>query len=125
MVFMYIQSGQLAHLLKEYRRANGYADEGLGIARSVGHRFGKMRSLISLGKASHELKDHHRAGQELSDALELGLHMGVIDDILKILIDAAVLWMKVGRVERAIELLTFVLHHPAWTAYLTPQFYAK
>ena len=119
MVFMYLWAADLAYQARDYSKMKQYAQEGLDLVRSIHSQLSITVCLHKLGKAYCELNEFRQAWECYTEALQTALQIQAIDDVLESLIKIAMLWLKTGKNEPAVELLTFIQHHSALEAYLT------
>jgi predicted ATPase/DNA-binding SARP family transcriptional activator len=105
--------GCVAGLLGEYTEAKQLCREALTILEMMGHHYAVAATLDSLGNISRELGDYQESGRYFREALKVTGEIQAIPLGLEVLMGVATLLMKEGRPQQAMELATYVLHHPA------------
>ena len=105
--------GKVATLEKNYAEAKRLYQQGLSIYQEINDRGGLAASLGGLGVASCGEGDHELARQYFQQALKISTEMQFVPLILSIITELAELQAQTGQVERAVELLALVSHHPA------------
>ena len=105
--------GDVATRLREYDQAMRYLTDSLALLQEEGDRRSQAYTLSSLGTVAQSMEDiqesRHYFQRALAEAIEIGEPALALD----ILMSLAKLTAQEGDVERALELLTFVFHHPA------------
>ncbi|MCK6623745.1 MAG: tetratricopeptide repeat protein [Anaerolineae bacterium] len=87
----------------------------LELFTELGARWDIVRSLIYLGEAAVAAGDSSEARRIFLQALQMALEVQAIPLALDALIGLAYLQAQTGEAEQALELSTYVLHHPAST----------
>jgi tetratricopeptide (TPR) repeat protein len=107
--------GELANVLGEHAEAFHLAQESLALFKKIDARRGISWSLKVLGDAACGLGDLAAAKRHFRQALETVVLVGVASFAPLTLVGIAALMAAEGERERALELLTLVLHQPiAW-----------
>jgi eukaryotic-like serine/threonine-protein kinase len=102
--------GILAEMQGDYTTAEGYLKEGLELSQAIGERQSSAMTLISLGEVAH-LQEHTLMALYY---YQQGLQLAKEIDALPIMMDALVGIAKlVDNPKNALQLLSFVTHHPA------------
>jgi hypothetical protein len=99
----------------DYREAHRLNGESLVLSRQSGYRSGIVRALVGLGNvASLEPATlDGRAMGYFEEALDTALTIQALPWVLSAVVGIAALWSQAGRREKAAELLTLALYHPA------------
>ncbi|HLF25845.1 MAG TPA: tetratricopeptide repeat protein [Anaerolineae bacterium] len=105
--------GEVALARGAYDAARQYHQDSLLIFREIGHAAGMSFALTFLGDVSTAQAAYAEARAYYSEALEIALRTQAAPRALDTLVGAASLLMQTGRREKAIELLSLVLAHPA------------
>ena len=105
--------GNVSSALGEHAEASRFYQESLAIRREIGDRLGTAYCLNSLGQIAIDLGDERAAKSSLQEAVRTATAIQVIPAILEGLGGVAKLLANTGKKERAVELATLVLHHPA------------
>jgi predicted ATPase len=105
--------GDVACRLGEHARARRYLEESLGLLREDGDRRSQAYTLNSLGSLAHTMGESQESWQCFQQALEAVMGIGEPALALDIVASLARLTAERGEIDRALELLSFVLHHPA------------
>jgi predicted ATPase/DNA-binding SARP family transcriptional activator len=105
--------GVLAYLTQAYEEAKLSLQESYKIFEETGERRFVALSLTYLGYVNYALEDYQAAWSQLYSALKLAHEAQAKAVILAALTCLAALLTQEDQPERALELLTLVLHHPA------------
>lgn len=111
----YNNLGAVAHAQGEHAVARQRYQESLAIRREIGDRLGLVHTHKGLGHVARALGEVRQAWQEFAAALEIATAIQAVPASLDVLAGLAAL-LALGepdRREKAVELLAFVLHHPA------------
>ena len=105
---------RLAYDMKDYPRAEQHLQESLTRYKEIDNQHGVASALCRLGyvACASGSDRHQEASQYLNQALEIAAKIGAPPLILDILVGLATLWAT-DQLERAVELLSLALHHPA------------
>jgi predicted ATPase/DNA-binding XRE family transcriptional regulator len=95
--------------------AQSLIHKSLELFTELGARWDIVRSLIYLGEAAAAAGDPPEARRIFLQVLQMALEVQAIPLALDALIGLAYLQAQAGEAERALELSTYVLHHPAST----------
>ncbi len=106
--------GEIALVLGEYAEAAQLAQKGLILAEKCSDPTQVPVCLRVLGLAACGLGDLKGARRYLHQALEAGMTVRAMPWVLDIFHGIAMLLAAEGERERALELLTLALHHPAY-----------
>ncbi len=104
---------EVMQALGQQAEAGRILQESLAFKRDIGDRSGIAYSLVKLGESTSALGQLAEAGACLREALDVALEVNVIPLALNILAGIAALWKRQGESARALEVLEFVLNHPA------------
>lgn len=110
-----INLGRVAHAQEEYINARRLFRESLAICEEIGYRWGVASSLNYLGKASCASGAYRESRGYFCRALQTATEIEGAPLILDILVEWTALLARVGKEEKALELLAFVSAHPAST----------
>ena len=102
--------GQVAYLSGEYADAETLLRESLDINRETGNRREITSSLRRLGDMAREKGAYNEAKRRYDEALQLAMEIQALPLTLEVLTSVARLFGGEEKSERAVELLTFVLH---------------
>jgi DNA-binding SARP family transcriptional activator/predicted ATPase len=105
--------GDVACRLGEHTEARRYLEESLGLLRADGDRRSQAYTLNSLGSLAHTMGESQESRRYFQQALEAAMEIGEPALVLDIVASLARLTAERGEIESALELLGFVLHHPA------------
>jgi tetratricopeptide (TPR) repeat protein len=105
--------GEIANVMGEYAEAAQLAQKGLALAKRCGDQTQVPVCLRVLGLAACGLGDVQGAKRYFRQALETAMMVRAIPWVLSNFDGIAMLLAGEGERERALELLTFALHHPA------------
>jgi tetratricopeptide (TPR) repeat protein len=106
-------SSEMTSVLDEYAEAIQVAQESLVPAQELDNLLGMSRSFRVLGEAACGLGDFTGAREHFRKCLEAVATIRALYYLLLALVKTAALLAVEGEGERALELLTLVLHHPA------------
>lgn len=87
--------------------------ESLVLYKAMDDRWGMARVLSYLGHTTYALGDYTAAQRYLLDGIRTALEAQVVPIALEALLGVAILWIKEGTIEAALELLMHILNHPA------------
>jgi DNA-binding SARP family transcriptional activator/predicted ATPase len=104
--------GDVARRLGEHAQAMRYLQESLALLEE-GDRRSQAYTLNSLGTVAHTMGESQESRQYFQRALEAAMEIKEPALALDILMSLAKLAAEDGDVVRALEILAFVLHHPA------------
>jgi predicted ATPase/DNA-binding XRE family transcriptional regulator len=105
--------GLAAQAQGEYEEARYLFQESLTLSQEIGERWGTARALINLGNTTYVLGNSLEAENYFLDGLKLALEAQTLPLALDALVGLALLRLKAGAVEPALELSSHVLQHPA------------
>lgn len=111
--FASYQLGYLAYLQGNYPEAKRQLNQGLEISEKLAYQWGIARSLNILGRVAGELGNYQTAQQYFRQALKMAQTFQAIPLMLDILTGLATNLIKKNHLAQAIEILTFILYHPA------------
>jgi tetratricopeptide (TPR) repeat protein len=109
---------ELATVLGEYAEAAQLAEESLAMDRRLSRPIEIAWASRVLGNVAREQGDLEGARRHLRRALETGMSARATAPALLTMTGIAALLMREGELERPVELLVFILHHPStwrWT----------
>jgi len=110
--------GDLAYRRGDYAEARQMLEESLALRREMNDRWGMALALNTLGGVARATGNLQEAKRCFQEALEISLAIQSHAMVIEILVEWARLLAEEGETERAIEVLTFAVHHPAtegWT----------
>lgn len=102
--------GILAEMQHDYPTAEYYLKQGLELSQSIGERQSSAMTLISLGEVSHLRHDAAAALDYYRQALRLAREIDALPTIMDAFVGLAKL---TDHTERALQLLSLVIHHTA------------
>jgi predicted ATPase/DNA-binding SARP family transcriptional activator/Tfp pilus assembly protein PilF len=105
--------GDVAGRLGEYDQAMRHLGDSLALLQEEGDRRSQAYTLNSLGTVAQSMEDIQESRQYFQRALAATIEIGEPALALDILMSLTKLTAQEGDVERALELLAFVFHHPA------------
>ncbi len=105
--------GDLAYRQGRYIQARCLLEESLRLRREMGDQWGTVLALNTLGGVLRAQGRFEEARAYLREALTLSRQIPSLSLTLDILTEWARLWAAEGDLERAAEVLTFILRHPA------------
>jgi DNA-binding SARP family transcriptional activator/predicted ATPase/Tfp pilus assembly protein PilF len=105
--------GDVASRLGQHAQAMRYLGESLALLQEEGDRRSQAYTLNSLGTVAHALGKRFESRQYFQQALKAATDIGEPALALDILMSIARLLAEDGELERGLELLAFVAHHPA------------
>lgn len=97
----------------DYPTARQHHQEALTLCRRIGHQWGIAFCSNNLAESCLMLNDPGAAAVALHEALQITTRLNITPTILDTLTGFAALLGLTGDVAKAIEVLAFVLHHPA------------
>ena len=109
--------GHAALACGELEQARGYYLDCMQIAEGVGFHYSTQTATKYLGKVTVSLGDIEAAENYLHKSLELSKEIGFLRDMTRLLYEYARLRRVQGKLEESVELLSFVLAHPASDQY--------
>lgn len=104
--------GLVAYERGTYVEAARYVEESLAIRRDIDDRRGLATSLNTLGQIRVAQGARDEAEDLFRDALTTALAIRYVPGALDVLVRIAGLFLARGRKEPAVDLLSFVWHHP-------------
>ncbi|HDQ72952.1 MAG TPA: tetratricopeptide repeat protein [Chloroflexi bacterium] len=107
---------RLAEGSGNYEEAKRLAGRGLAIFQEIGDRSGIAIGFRNLGFASLALGDYREARDAFQRAIDMAQDVKAIPVLVDTLVGVADLLAAEGEAEQAVELLAFLLRHPATTA---------
>ncbi|MCB8989370.1 MAG: tetratricopeptide repeat protein [Ardenticatenaceae bacterium] len=113
MAYLFNNLGNTTSHLQQYPAAKAYFEEGLQQFQNLGDQFGMAMAQLNLGQIHVLMGNHLEAQQWFLAAIQGGLAMKSLALVTGALSGTAVLFSKIGQAMQALELATFVLHHPA------------
>lgn len=105
--------GVIAEESGQYEEAKRLYQESLAIFKEVGDRHGSANALNNLGFALCMLGEDQEATECFHKALDIATDTQLASVALEALVGVATLLARAGEKERALELVVYVLHHPA------------
>jgi len=105
--------GEIARRMHDHEQALVLHKRSLAMRRHIGDRIGVAYSLNNLGDTSLALGDERAALAYFQEAIQTALEAEALSAVLYMLVGKATLLSKQGKQERAVELLSFIQHHPA------------
>ena len=87
--------------------------ESLVLFKAMDNGWGMARELYYLGHTTYALGDYRAAQRYLLDGIRTALEAQVVPIALEALLGVAILRIKAGTIEAALELLMHILNHPA------------
>jgi predicted ATPase/DNA-binding SARP family transcriptional activator len=87
--------------------------KSLVIRQEIGDLIGSVYTLSSLGETTHSLREPSEAIAYYLEALAGSLEAKAVPLTLSVLVGIAAFWQRQGLAEPALELVAFVLRHPA------------
>jgi tetratricopeptide (TPR) repeat protein len=105
--------GDVARRLGEHGQAKQYLAESLALVQEAGDRRSQAYTLNSLGTVVQAMGDSQGSRRYFREALEVAMEIREPALALDILASLAKLTAERGEIDRALELLSFVVHHPA------------
>jgi predicted ATPase/DNA-binding SARP family transcriptional activator len=105
--------GVVASQLGDYGEARRYLQEALEIRRSINHSWAIAVTLTHLGSVAHDVGDTTEALDCLLSALRLASDIQSMPATLGAMTEVIAILIHLGTQERAVEMLTAILHHPA------------
>jgi DNA-binding SARP family transcriptional activator/predicted ATPase/Tfp pilus assembly protein PilF len=105
--------GDVAGRLGAYDEARQYLLESLGILEAAGDRRSRAYTLNSLGTVTRAMGHFRESWRYFQNALEAAMEIREPPLALDILGSIAELAAQAGDIGQAVELVAFVLHHPA------------
>ena len=100
-------------LIGDYERSRASGLEGLALFEQVNHRWGVSASLCRIGFAELRLGQTDSASRRFGAALDGAEQSGLLTLTLYALLGVGALLADLGEDERATEILSFVVAHPA------------
>ena len=104
--------GVIAYEMGEYELAIQYQLESLQTFREIGYRWNIGLCLNDLGKASFALGRYREADDYFHAAFVSSVEIGSVPICLATLVGLANLSIKEGHLQKALEYVVLVLHHP-------------
>lgn len=109
----YNNLGDLAWSAGDYPIAKKLCEEGLVILRRIGHQWVIGGSLETLGNVAEAMGQYAEAKAYFREALQLAMDIHAIPLALDVLIGMAKLMLRDNKKQNVLEILAFVLNHPA------------
>lgn len=97
----------------EYDGARDYCQESLEIREEIGERRGMAFSLHDLGNIARALGRYESAWSYLHRSLSIAAEIRAVPLALYVISGIAELWENTGNITGALELVYFILQHPA------------
>jgi len=105
--------GAVCSALEQYDEAERALQESLRISRDMDDRFAMVLALEHLGHAASQAGADMQAQRYFREAVKAGMEIRAIPWVLDVMAGFATTTARAGNRERALELLAFVLRHPA------------
>ncbi len=105
--------GHIALAQGEYSEARRYYLRCLEISEDVRFHYARQTSSKYLGKVALSMGRVSEAEKYLIQGLIISKEIGFVRDIINLYCEFARLWVALDKPEKAVELLAFVLDHPA------------
>jgi predicted ATPase len=105
--------GLVAEAMEEYEEAKELEQKTVAILREIGDRWGIANNLCNLGFAHYALQEYYKARKCFQESLDTALDLQAINVALESLMGIATLLAEEGEKDRAMDLVTYALHHPA------------
>jgi predicted ATPase/DNA-binding SARP family transcriptional activator len=105
--------GRTAYEQQRYAVAHQFFAEALGIARAVYRQVDVAIALTGLGFVSCALGEYEVAQHQLQEAIVILEKIQAVPDLLHTFVGVSQLWLQLGNLESATQLLAFVQQHPA------------
>jgi ATP/maltotriose-dependent transcriptional regulator MalT len=102
---------QIAVVQGQYSEAERLFWRAAAIYQEIGDRGGLAATLNGLGRVACERREYEAAQQHLHQALQITAEMQFVPLMLATLLSAAELLVRIGQVDRGIELATLVFNH--------------
>lgn len=104
--------GYLAFLNKEYHEGKRLIQESFLISRELNNSLHIILCTTTLGDIAVELEEYQEAFQHYKHALKVALELEAVHRIISATLGIATILAKTKMAEPAIEILTFIVHHP-------------
>lgn len=108
--------GLIREQQNDYQAAEQYYQQTLAMQQEIGEQGEAIFTLIGLGELATKQETYAVARTYLRQALQIGQAIEARPALLRTLIAAAYLWLRLGQKEQATDLLRVVWQHPAYTA---------
>ena len=105
--------GEVHREMGEYAEAERLNLEGLAVFQEIGDRWGVANVLCNLGAIAQALGKRPASRRYFSQALEMAVELQAVPLILEALVGLSQLLFEEGKPVEALEMVAFVLHHPA------------
>lgn len=105
--------GRLSYKKKQFIAARSYFEAAVALFREIGNRYGEANALYFLGFIAVELDDNPMP--YLCHSIKVSQGIGAVTVTLLALCGVAKHLIKQGNHSGAVELLSFILNHPAHT----------
>jgi len=105
--------GNVAWETGHYQEAKTLCSRSLAVWRNMGYQVGMASSLETLGAVAEALGQIHEARAYFLEGLQIALDIQAIPLALHVLTGLALLLTEEKEWARAVEMLTFILEHPA------------
>ncbi len=102
--------GNVALIMGQYDEARKYHQEALTMCEEIGFGWGMVSALVGLGNDSRALGEIQKSKKYFHEALSIATKISAVPLLLDVVVGIASL--STTEKAKALELLTFVLHHP-------------
>jgi predicted ATPase/DNA-binding NarL/FixJ family response regulator len=103
--------GKIALIQGNHEEAEQLFRKSLSAHQEINDRGGVATSLDGLGVAATAMGEYQTAGESFTEALRIAYEMQYLPLFLSIAINMGELWLRMGEVERSVELLTAAYLH--------------
>jgi tetratricopeptide (TPR) repeat protein len=108
----YSDLGDVALALGAYAEAKQRHQEGLDIFAEIGNQWGSTNAVTKLGEVAWNEGEYQVARRYLVEALRTATEIQATPLILNTLVGVAMVLVKTGQAERALEILALIMHNP-------------
>lgn len=105
--------GNIARAVQDYAEARRLYQESLFLFQEIGDKRGLVFSLTYMGNIANTLEQDLEAKGYFAQALTLAADMQSSPQIIDVLVGIAQLFARQAKVDKAVDLLQYVLSHPA------------